>query len=532
MSSLIRIFPGDKEVDFLLAVALMVAVTSSVAWLSARRMAANAALRHLVLLAALICCLATPAVVWFRDAAGLTLVSIPIFAPGRVAIAPGPAEIAIPLEATRSHPATDPPRNAVELASPHSRTTADANSRVEATRPAVAGPDILDSPDPGFQRRDEPTANGSLIRRILTGAMLLWVTGTVFLLGQLARRSMGVVRFRQSSAPARDERLLRLLRQAAHGLGTSREVALLGTDRAIAPLAVGFGRAAIILPRRLLGAIGDDELSDILVHELAHIERGDPWIILLQELTRALYWPIVPVNGLNRELRRASEEVCDNAVLAGRDAINYGETLLRVARLLVEARTVDLVVGIIGGPGSLERRIVGMLDPRRNTMTRTGRTTSCIVTLAFLAGITVAATARFGNATDGLQPDAATVPVPTVPGAREFPPKPQNPPAAAVESNRMIVLRGEVFGPGDRPLAGARLYLNTNESTASTELGTSDAEGAYRFVVPEQTLRRTVSPNFIFAGNNAALLVTAPGLGTGLGGAADRARRPHGRRAA
>jgi hypothetical protein len=151
-------------------------------------------------------------------------------------------------------------------------------------------------------------------------------------------------------------------------------------------------------------------------------------------------------------------------------------------------------------------------------MTRTGRKTACVVTLAFIAGITVASAVRFAaaaGATDGPQLAASPAPVSTVPGAMEFPAKGQDAPAAAVDSKRTIVLGGKVFGPGDRPIAGARLHLNVDEWTESTELGTSDADGAYRFVVSEQTLRRTVSPNFVFQDSNAALLVTAPGLGPG-----------------
>ena len=165
---------------------------------------------------------------------------------------------------------------------------------------------------------------------------------------------------------------------------------------------------------------------------------------------------------------------------------------------------MDAAVGIIGGPGQLERRIAGLLNPRRNTMTRTGRKTACVVTLAFIAGVTVASAVRFAaaaGATDGPQPDASPALVTTVLGGTEFPAAGQDAPAAAaVDSKRTIVLRGKVFGPGDRPVAGARLHLSVDEWTDPTELGTSDADGAYRFVVPEQTLRRTVSPNFVHRG--------------------------------
>ena len=70
----------------------------------------------------------------------------------------------------------------------------------------------------------------------------------------------------------------------------------------------------------------------------------------------------------------------------------------------------------------------------------------------------------------------------------------------STDSKRTIVLRGKVSGPGDRPIAGARLYLSVDEWTDPIELGTSDANGAYHLVVPEKTLRRTVSPEFCVCG--------------------------------
>src|SRR5439155_12603894 len=99
-------------------------------------------------------------------------------------------------------------------------------------------------------------------------------------------------------------------------LGTRQVPLLLVSSRTVAPLAVGFGRPAVILPERLLGAISDNELRDVLMHEVARLQRGDQRSVLLQELPGARYWPIVSVHALNRELRRTREEICDNVVLA------------------------------------------------------------------------------------------------------------------------------------------------------------------------------------------------------------------------
>ena len=72
------------------------------------------------------------------------------------------------------------------------------------------------------------------------------------------------------------------------------------------PLAFGFLRSTIVLPDRLIGAITDEEMRDVLLHEMAHVSRRDPSIVLLQEVARALYWPLVPIHALNRELGRAA----------------------------------------------------------------------------------------------------------------------------------------------------------------------------------------------------------------------------------
>ena len=65
MSTLIRCYPGDRCLDFLLTVAFGVALASIAAWFVARRLGRRAALRHLVLFSALICCLVLPLMDWF-----------------------------------------------------------------------------------------------------------------------------------------------------------------------------------------------------------------------------------------------------------------------------------------------------------------------------------------------------------------------------------------------------------------------------------------------------------------------------------
>jgi hypothetical protein len=136
----------------------------------------------------------------------------------------------------------------------------------------------------------------------------------------------------------------------------------------------------------------------------------------------------------------------------------------------------------------LERRITGLIDPRRNTMATTGRTTACVVTFLFIAGGAIASTTRFAAdpVIEGPQADSKPPVSTTATGTERSDAKQADKPPREADSERTILLHGKVFGPGDRLVAGARLYLNVDEWTDPVELGTSDDNGSYRFVVPEK----------------------------------------------
>ena len=407
MSPLIRCYPEDRVLDLLLVAALAAALVSSAAWLISRRRAGHAALRHLVLFSALICCLATPAAVWFCGAAGLTLISLPLLRGEQAETVSGAAWTEIDEGGKPARTWTCPPAVASESPTPHTTTT-DPSANVAA---ACAGSEherahavqarraarqhVGDAPVLSRNRRRDDARLGG--RRFVD-------------VGASGAECARVVRLRRLSRPLRNESHQSLLREIAGRLRAHQVPLLLVSNRAVPPLAVGFGRPAIILPERLLGAVSDDELRDVFVHEVAHIRRRDQRVVLLQELAAALYWPIASIHALNRELQVTREELCDNVVLAGRDAISYGKTLLHVAELLVGARPMGAALGVIGGRGKLEERISGLLDPRRKIMTKIGRKTVCVVGCLFIVAGFIASATRFEASAappaEGPQPDA------------------------------------------------------------------------------------------------------------------------------
>jgi beta-lactamase regulating signal transducer with metallopeptidase domain len=99
----------------------------------------------------------------------------------------------------------------------------------------------------------------------------------------------------------------------------------------VGPLATGFVHPVIVLPRRALETLTDDELQIVIAHERTHIARRHLVVAHVARIAQIVWWfnPFVAL--LARAERRVREEVCDELVVTrtgvSRDA--YCATLLR-----------------------------------------------------------------------------------------------------------------------------------------------------------------------------------------------------------
>jgi hypothetical protein len=78
MATLIDWYPGDRILDLVLIIALGVALLSSAAWAVSWHLSRKPATRHLVLVSAMICCLAMPVLAWVFAVSGFSLITIPL----------------------------------------------------------------------------------------------------------------------------------------------------------------------------------------------------------------------------------------------------------------------------------------------------------------------------------------------------------------------------------------------------------------------------------------------------------------------
>lgn len=164
-----------------------------------------------------------------------------------------------------------------------------------------------------------------------------------------------------------DPSLNDILAEHTRKLGIKRKVRLFQTPKAAVPLTCGWRHPLILLPS---GAPDWTEKRKkvVLLHELAHIKRGDFFLFFLTRMASILYWfnPLVWI--AMKQLAVERERASDDCVLAaGIKASDYAGHLLEIARKASSLRWFSPAGITIAKKSNLEARIMSILNNTRPT---------------------------------------------------------------------------------------------------------------------------------------------------------------------
>ena len=150
-------------------------------------------------------------------------------------------------------------------------------------------------------------------------------------------------------------------------------VRVLESAGALMPMTWGVVRPTLLVPRDS-AKWADWQCRDILLHELAHVERRDCATQLVAHITCAMYWfnPLAWIAAARMRVER--ELACDDRVIsAGSRASDYASNLLDVARSLRAPSMTSQTAIAMARPSQLSGRLLAVLDNRRNRRTVTRR---------------------------------------------------------------------------------------------------------------------------------------------------------------
>jgi len=193
---------------------------------------------------------------------------------------------------------------------------------------------------------------------------VLWLLGAAGMLVRAGRQVAGAGRVRRACQSVTAGPVWDLLDQVQQALGITRRIRLLVTDQLASPAVAGMLVPVLILPLALLSTLSPEQLRFILLHELAHIRRGDYLVNLLQLMVEALWFFNPAVWWISRQIRLEREACCDAVAieLSGAPA-EYARTLLHVAEQYAAPPTPALAFGDQREPSGLAERIQRLLSP-------------------------------------------------------------------------------------------------------------------------------------------------------------------------
>ncbi len=192
---------------------------------------------------------------------------------------------------------------------------------------------------------------------------LIWLA-VVIVMGLLLLQRALFVRGLVAQAKEANRLMNDALVYCCERMGVKRKLGLKVSANATSPAVCGLIRPMILLPRNLLSSLGAGRLRAVLMHELAHIKRGDLWVNLVQTVLQIIYFYNPLLWLANCVIRRVREQAVDEAVLVamGEKAKQYPQTLVSVAKLAFKQPALSLrLIGVVESKSALAGRIKHIL---------------------------------------------------------------------------------------------------------------------------------------------------------------------------
>ncbi|MHC4345541.1 MAG: M56 family metallopeptidase, partial [Planctomycetota bacterium] len=236
----------------------------------------------------------------------------------------------------------------------------------ETVTPVPPPRDVPAQSTPPAPAKSEPAPPTPITAPAMTWqglVFLAWLAAVAAMLLLLVQRMFFVRGLVAQSKPAGGN-MLEVFERCRRQMGVRRQVGLKLSPVAASPSVCGLFKSIILIPEGLAEKLNSQHLKSILLHEMAHIKRGDLWVSFVQTLLQIayIYSPLVWV--ANSVIRKVREQAVDEMVLAamGDEAEDYPETLLNVSRLTFSRPALSLrLVGVVESKKALTSRIKHIL---------------------------------------------------------------------------------------------------------------------------------------------------------------------------
>jgi bla regulator protein blaR1 len=184
-----------------------------------------------------------------------------------------------------------------------------------------------------------------------------WLLGVAIFSLRSAGGFLLLERERRRQSAVVSPRVLEICYTLQNRIGLNRAIAYCECAWLQAPAVIGWFRPVVFLPVTALTGLSEEQLEVVIAHELAHIQRFDPFVNVFQVCVETLLFYHPAVWWLNKRIRSDREHCCDDmAVALCGNAVEYARALT----MMEEWRSAP-VFAMAANRGPLTERIVRVL---------------------------------------------------------------------------------------------------------------------------------------------------------------------------
>ena len=232
----------------------------------------------------------------------------------------------------------------------------------------------------------------SVTQTVVWAILAAWALPALWQLIRFGTALCELERLKRNATPLPIEYRRRLRRWAAARHVRDR-VRLCVSDEILVPIAVGLFDAMILVPNSLLERLHADDVDRILLHEFAHLRRGDDWVHAFERIVSALCFFNPAVAFIVRHMDLEREVSCDDSVLEcdGLEPVPYATCLTKMAEIVAWPYRPLAAPGVFDTRRSLSIRVERLLTSARDNRTR-------VAAVPALAAVLVIAAAGIAGA--------------------------------------------------------------------------------------------------------------------------------------
>lgn len=181
--------------------------------------------------------------------------------------------------------------------------------------------------------------------------MGIWVLGIIVFSFILGKRISKIKKWHREQEKRKDipEWFHEVLVKVGDKLSVNRLPAIVFSNEAFTPAVYGIFRPVLLLPDKYIDELTEEEAEHVLLHELAHLKRGDLIVHGICLILQIVYWFNPFLIWARKQMKHIREICCDITIanILREKTQKYKDTLINTARKLL-TENVEFGMGLLG----------------------------------------------------------------------------------------------------------------------------------------------------------------------------------------